>query len=186
MNDEKIDRGKASTSPAAQNTPKTCRFMRTPAVSIIRHEATWLDPNFVGKVIPTYMSILYLLTHSALLNIIFHQRVSISDTNGLRQNSRHHATTPPRLAHYLCKSVGPTVSSLLTLGTRQRSIYEVVSGGMAVCSTWKPGFRWGSASFPILAGSRASAGVGLVRPSRPPSVAPHKTRFALSASVYAV
>ena len=99
---------------------------------------------------------------------------------------RHHATTPPRLAHYLCKSVGPTVSSLLTLGTRQRSIYEVVSGGMAVCSTWKPGFRWGSASFPILAGSRASAGVGLVRPSRPPSVAPHKTRFALSASVYAV
>jgi hypothetical protein len=142
--------------------------------------------EFCGKVIPTYMSILYLLTHSALLNIIFHQRVSISDTNGLRQNSRHHATTPPRLAHYLCKSVGPTVSSLLTLGTRQRSIYEVVSGGMAVCSTWKPGFRWGSASFPILAGSRASAGVGLVRPSRPPSVAPHKTRFALSASVYAV
>ena len=152
MNDEKIDRGKASTSPAAQNTPKTCRFMRTPAVSIIRHEATWLDPNFVGKVIPTYMSILYLLTHSALLNIIFHQRVSISDTNGLRQNSRHHATTPPRLAHYLCKSVGPTVSSLLTLGTRQRSIFEVVSGGMAVCSTLKCGFRWGPAYLPIRPG----------------------------------
>ena len=96
---------------------------------------------------------------------------------------RHHATTPPS-DHQGWHT--PTVSSLLTLGTRQRSIYEVVSGGMAVCSTWKPGFRWGSASFPILAGSRASAGVGLVRPSRPPSVAPHKTRFALSASVYAV
>ena len=96
---------------------------------------------------------------------------------------RHHATTPPS-DHQGWHT--PTVSSLLTLETRQRSIFEVVSGGMAVCFTWTSGFRWGSASFPILAGSRASAGVGLVRPSRPPSVAPHKTRFALSASVYAV
>ena len=78
-----------------------------------------IRPHGATKVIPTYMSLLYLSTHSALLNIIFHQRVSISDTNGLCQNSRHHATTPPR--HQATTKVGTHPPSLAYLLWEQDS-----------------------------------------------------------------